>query len=167
MSPAVRTALATDAAAIAAVRIASWRATYGEHLPAHVWDDDDVESVTVRFAASIGDGRLLALVASDEAGVVCGYALYGPARDDDLPPGTGEVYAIYVRPDSWSTGAGRALLADACRELGGGPVALWVLEANARARRFYEIAGFTTDGAIKPADLPGGVRLPEVRYRRG
>jgi hypothetical protein len=47
----------------------------------------------------------------------------------------------------------------------GRPVTLWVLEANDRARRFYEIAGFLPDGSRKPADLPGGVRLPELRYR--
>jgi hypothetical protein len=38
-----------------------------------------------------------------------------------------------------------------------------VLEANARARRFYEIAGFRADGSVKDADLYGAT-LPEVRY---
>ena len=42
-------------------------------------------------------------------------------------------------------------------------MALWVLQANARARRFYQIAGFRTDGSVKDADL-NGIALPEVRY---
>ena len=42
---------------------------------------------------------------------------------------------------------------------------LWVLEENPRARRFYERAGWRTDGERK-ADERWGVRAPEVRYRK-
>jgi ribosomal protein S18 acetylase RimI-like enzyme len=42
---------------------------------------------------------------------------------------------------------------------------LWVLDTNARARRFYEAAGFRADGAEKPDDR-GTFTLREVRYRR-
>ncbi len=79
----------------------------------------------------------------------------------------GEVYALYVAPDWWSTGTGRSLmarataaLADAGYERG----VLWVLEANARARRFYEKAGWAADGASNALDGLGGVI--EVRYAR-
>ena len=47
------------------------------------------------------------------------------------------------------------------------PVTLWVLEANERARRFDPRVGFVWDGSRKPADLSGGVQLPELRYRPG
>ena len=43
-------------------------------------------------------------------------------------------------------------------------ITLWVLEANARARRFYARAGFTPDGARHLLDDLGGVA--EIRYRR-
>jgi hypothetical protein len=42
---------------------------------------------------------------------------------------------------------------------------LWVLGTNVRARRFYEIAGWVADGAVK-TDHRGDVELREVRYRR-
>jgi len=42
---------------------------------------------------------------------------------------------------------------------------LWVLRENRRARRFYELAGWSADGAAKDAELLGGLTLPEVRYR--
>jgi hypothetical protein len=42
---------------------------------------------------------------------------------------------------------------------------LWVLDSNARARRFYELAGWTADGSSKQADVAGAT-VTEVRYRR-
>jgi hypothetical protein len=40
-----------------------------------------------------------------------------------------------------------------------------VLETNARARRFYEIAGWMADGGTK-VEHRGEVELREIRYRR-
>jgi hypothetical protein len=42
---------------------------------------------------------------------------------------------------------------------------LWVLRDNARARRFYERAGYVCDGATQ-ADDYDGVTAVEVRCRR-
>jgi RimJ/RimL family protein N-acetyltransferase len=42
---------------------------------------------------------------------------------------------------------------------------LWVLPGNARARRFYEAAGWTLDGFERTAEVMGIV-VPELRYRR-
>jgi hypothetical protein len=42
---------------------------------------------------------------------------------------------------------------------------LWVLADNVRARRFYERAGFTADGA-EQWEEHGDVSLREVRYAR-
>jgi hypothetical protein len=42
---------------------------------------------------------------------------------------------------------------------------LWVLGTNARARRFYEAAGWSADGMVRTEDFQG-LRLTEVRYRR-
>jgi hypothetical protein len=41
---------------------------------------------------------------------------------------------------------------------------LWVLDANAQARRFYEAMGFELDGATKEVNL--GAPLKAVRYRK-
>jgi RimJ/RimL family protein N-acetyltransferase len=42
---------------------------------------------------------------------------------------------------------------------------LWVVAGNARARSFYERAGFAPDGAEEPYEV-AGVPVPEVRYAR-
>jgi GNAT superfamily N-acetyltransferase len=163
MSAIVRAATVDDARPIVDVRMASWRATYGPDLPELVWDELDPAAVAERFAARLAGGTMHALVAEVD-GTVRAYVLYGPYRDDDLAD-AGEIVAIYVHPEYWSTGLGRALLPAAIDALDIRPVVLWVLENNARARRFYEIAGFRADGASKAADLLAGVQLPEVRYR--
>ncbi|MEV6149603.1 hypothetical protein AB0L53_04610 [Nonomuraea sp. NPDC052129] len=42
---------------------------------------------------------------------------------------------------------------------------LWVMEANVRARRFYESNGWHSDGSVKQDETRGFV-LTEIRYRR-
>ena len=89
-----------------------------------------------------------------DAAEVIGFASFGPERgeDDRLgqplsgPPDQdrAELYAIYVLPRYWSSGAGRALLDRAlalAAEAGYADISLWVLEGNERGRRFCEQAG--------------------------
>ena len=106
-----------------------------------------------------------AVLVAERDGEVVGFANVGPAED---PAGAGELYALNVDPAHWGTGAGRALLQAAQAELarlGFGELVLWVLPANARARRFYERAGWAGDGTERTVDALG-VTVPEVRYRR-
>jgi ribosomal protein S18 acetylase RimI-like enzyme len=161
----VRPATREDAGAVIAIRIASWNEAYAAHLPDDAWAGYDIDAATRRLADSIDAGTLHVLVA-ERSGAVVGYTMSGAPRDEDVADGTREIYAIYVHPDAWSTGAGRALMTETISTLGDGPVVLWVLEDNARARRFYERAGYVADGARKDAEMPGGP-VPEVRYRRG
>ena len=91
----------------------------------------------------------------------------GPLTVDGLAGLVGELYALYVAPAWWSTGTGRALMGHVLTALGadGYPRAiLWVLADNARARRFYERAGFTPDGSTNVITGLGGVL--ELRYAR-
>jgi GNAT superfamily N-acetyltransferase len=78
------------------------------------------------------------------------------------------VTSVYVRPDTWGAGAGRALMAaalEALRGQGFRDATLWVLRDNPRARRFYAAAGWAEDGATRD-DVVGGASVTEVRYRR-
>jgi GNAT superfamily N-acetyltransferase len=89
-----------------------------------------------------------------------------PAVPDDPPP---VLRAIYLAPEAIGRGIGRALhdwALDDLRERGCIEATLWVLRENQPARRFYEAAGWRTDGEPKDEELAGGT-LHEVRYRRG
>jgi GNAT superfamily N-acetyltransferase len=101
-----------------------------------------------------------------ERGEVVGFSHLGLARD--TPGGdVGELYAIYVHPEAWGGGVGRALMAETLERLraeGFGEAMLWVLEDNPRTRRFYELAGWHADGGVKEEEWLG-TTIREVRYR--
>ena len=135
--------------------------------------DGVLAAMTLPFSTARWRTRLAAgdvrhcLVATSPAGDVVGFTRFGPGRDEQSPPGAGEVHALYVHPAAWGTGAGRALLSAATTELralGFDSAFLWVLRDNERARRFYEHLGWRPDGRSK-RDERGGAVLHEVGYR--
>ncbi len=189
----IRSASAADAAQIAAVMRASWRAAYegiiAPEVIGRVTATDGGARVRQSFrtrpwqktfvAVAVPPPELEAPRMRDAADGIVGYAFFGPEQDvlgapwpHPLSPEgqqgqVAELYALYVHPDWWSTGTGRALMdrvLDAASVAGYVSVRLWVLRDNSRARRFYERAGFAPDGASHTLDGLGGVT--EIRYRR-
>ena len=75
-----------------------------------------------------------------------------------------EIIAIHSLPESWGTGLGHAMLAEALKQIGGRPVFLWAFKENSRARRFYEKHGFHWDGSERISQFDGAL---EVRYVKG
>ncbi len=155
--------------AMGRIHVESWQAAYVGVVPqAHLDGLDGNERGRNWTDAITADpepahGRRLVVEVDD---VVVGLALVIPDRDGE--EGVGEIPLIYVHPTAWGHGAGFALLVECESELrrrGFAEAVLWVLEANERARRFYERQGWRTDGGTKVEDL-GGVELTEVRYRR-
>ena len=104
------------------------------------------------------------IVAEDAEGVV-GWATFGPARDPD--DRYGELHGLYVDPDRWGRGAGRALLERAEMELARtwDEAVLWTLDDNARTRRFYEANGWRFDGITGVLER-FGVKAAIVHYAK-
>ena len=103
------------------------------------------------------------LVAKDGDRVI-GFAGYGAYRDDTMP-NTGEVYAIYILKDYYDRKIGYSLMRAAIERLTEYErIAVWVLEGNARAIRFYEKCGFKFDGTRKEILL--GTPNIEIRMVR-
>ncbi len=164
----IRPATVADARAIAEVHVASWRGAYRGLLPDETLAALDIEVRAARWMRSIVEGRYRLLVVEGESGVY-GFASIGRSRDPDAGDEVGELLGLYLHPDSWGLGLGRALHDSALETLRGEGfvvATLWVLAGNEQARRFYEHAGWRRDGSEK-TDRIGELRTPvdEVRYR--
>jgi GNAT superfamily N-acetyltransferase len=180
----IRPASAVDEPAIAQSRQETWLTAY-----AQIIDPVIIEGVTAprgRGGDAPRSDRASVVAEAPpaaDARMIVGYASYGPERNVASPASagsggsaltpaglageTGELYMLYVAPAHWSTGAGRALTdaaLDGLREAGYRRVVLWTMTENARARRFYDKAGFAPDGATNL--LAGLGQVEELRYAR-
>jgi GNAT superfamily N-acetyltransferase len=160
----IRLAKTADADRIAGVQERTWQAAYRHVFPVRELDRGGfIQPERWRGRLAKPPEGWSTFVAVQE-GVVTGFASVGPSRDER---GVGELYAIYVEPEQWSTGTGRALLERSEEQLRSsfGEATLWVLEDNPRARAFYERGGWTPDG-LRKSEERWGVHAPELRYRK-
>jgi ribosomal protein S18 acetylase RimI-like enzyme len=157
----VRRATPEDARPIAEVHVATWRGAYAHVFPAEVLESLSVDAREQGWRQVIADEAMCVYVAEDVARIV-GFINVGASRDAE---GEGELYAIYVHPEAWGSGAGKALLEAGRAWLAErfATASLWVLEDNPRARRFYEREGWFLDG--ERTDIVRGIPVSEVRYR--
>jgi ribosomal protein S18 acetylase RimI-like enzyme len=167
----IRPAESADASAIAAVHTRSWQAAYRGQVPQDYLDRlSPAERLPVweRLLTETRWPRRGILVAEADHRVV-GFASLVPTRDEDQDPATvAEIASIYLAPETWGRGIGKALMATATAALTRAAyreATLWVLNTNTRARRFYEATGWQIDGAVKQ-DSRRGFTLTEIRYRR-
>lgn len=163
-----RSAEPGDEVAIARVHVLTWRVTYRGMVPDAHLDGLSVSKRKDNWRQVINEldppaaGAFVALDGTD----VVGFVHFCPSRDGDADAKVGEITAIYVHPERWGEGIGRGLIelaVDSLDEAGFSSATLWVLDGNARARRFYEGAGWMTDGATR-RDERVGFTLHEVRY---
>jgi ribosomal protein S18 acetylase RimI-like enzyme len=156
----VRSAQHDDLGGINRVASETWVATYTGAIP-----DADIRTFLQsnynrgsleQSLATLGDGMLVAV---DEDQVV-GYAMLSCDRD-----GNAELWSIYVLPTRQGQGAGKQLWDAAiahARSLSASRLALWVLESNTVARRFYERQGAVQ---VEQREFPvGNAGVSEVRY---
>ena len=158
----VRPATPDDVPAIAEIHVAAWRAAYRGHMPDAYLDSLSVEQRRAMWAGVLARGGPGQIAVVDR-----GFCFYGPSRDGEH--GAAEIYALYVHPDAWRQGAGRALCQHAERHAAAlelAKVTLWVLTANEPARRFYERLGYAADGGERTNTRLIATPLHEMRYRK-
>ena len=142
-----------DARGKAFVHWKTWQAAYAGLIPDAYLTDPAFRERCEKIALAFRENTLLA----KDGDRVVGFAAYSPYRGEDLPDAA-ELDGLYVLPEYWGRGIGFTLMNAAAEAMGDRPViALWVLDGNERAIRFYERYGFRFDGADKT------IRLGEER----
>jgi GNAT superfamily N-acetyltransferase len=164
MTMRLRAATAVDAAAIAALHAASWRATYRGSLRDDYLDGEvGAERLalwTERLARPAANQHVLVADDGEPIGFACAYGC------DDEQFGT-QLDNLHVRHDRHGGGVGARLIAAvaawcAATHPGTG-LYLWVVDRNAAARRFYDRLGGVDVGGDLWAP-PDGTRVPVRRY---
>ncbi|HLG01733.1 MAG TPA: GNAT family N-acetyltransferase [Acidimicrobiia bacterium] len=170
----VRRADAGDAEVVAGIHfLANWRA-YGEltgapSAEAHErgdWAEQQLEGyrrLWHRQLAAGQSGNPIFVVETDQQ--VAGFceAAGNKAR------GIGEIVGLYIDPEHWREGLGRALVTEVVRwfkQRRVATVVLWVLEPAVEARAFYKALGWKPDGARRAERSVVEGALTGVRYRR-
>ncbi|WP_029354826.1 GNAT family N-acetyltransferase [Bosea sp. 117] len=157
-----RRARPDDAAEIAEIHDAAWRAAYRGLIPGA-----DLEKMINRrgpawWQSALGRGsRVLVLTLGD---AVAGYANFGRNRARSLPF-EGEIYEIYLRPEYQGLGFGRRLFTDARKELvnaGFEGLAVWALADNEPALGFYRALG--GQAVARSSETFGGRTLEKVAF---
>ena len=154
-----------DAEAIAALHAGSWQRTYRGMMPDAFLDGAALEDRRRVWRERLGtpDPDRFVVVADAGARIVGFICVF--ARSED---GWGAyIDNLHVVHDWTGRGVGRVLMRRAaewvCETRPGAGVWLWVMEANAGARAFYDRLGARNEETILMAD-PGGGSAPNCRY---
>ncbi|HVM50342.1 MAG TPA: GNAT family N-acetyltransferase [Candidatus Acidoferrum sp.] len=163
----VRLATPADGPTLARVQLETWRTAYRGLI-----SDAALNTHTVPERERFWSERFRqpkGSVFAAEEGSIIGFCELIPSEDKDADPKAfGELAELYVLPEHWRKGAGRALcdraLAEARRQEYR-TVTLWALEMFGPARDFYQAMGFREDGCTKMITLPDGSELHLIRLR--
>lgn len=145
----IRRAVPGDAGLMAETFIRAWRQAYPGVVPDAVLAALDQDETARWLSGLIAARTEGATDVAERAGRVMGFVRYGTRPGE---PRSGYVFGLYVHPDAAGLGSGQALLRHAelqLRDRGCASVSLHVFEANERARRLYEKAGYSPDGSTR------------------
>jgi putative acetyltransferase len=141
----IRGARADEADELAAIQREASLAAYPHIFPPELYPFP-TEAVQERWQEALDDPEVTVIVA-EEDGRAVGVVM---TRTEWLD-------GLYVRPEWWSRGVGRALHDEVLarqRAAGSMRCHLWVLERNDRARRLYERLGWHENGDTRVVPFP-------------
>ncbi len=153
-----------DCESVSEIFAVSWRAAYR-----NIFRDEALLTVRPeRWKTRLSDmvrTRSFSIIIVNDGQRDVGAGIFGWSRDKK-EKNWGEIIALYVLPDAWGKGMGRALMALMLSELTQMNCVrthLWVIRDNARACRFYEASGFERSETEDYMELEGD-RIAIVEY---
>jgi ribosomal protein S18 acetylase RimI-like enzyme len=167
-APVFREATPEDVEGLAKVQVLSWRMAYQGKIPASYLEAMTIDQKAEEWIRILENNKTKTIVVQKTDKGIVGFVNFGNYRDDDLPKEeVAEIRALYVHPEHLREGIGRKLAELAiqdCKKKGYKQVALWVLDSNESAQRFYQSLGFRLDGGMKIDKKIPNVELREFRF---
>ena len=151
----IREAVPADSAALAALKLATFRQTFLEDFavpypPADLAIFETETYGLARVEAELADAAHRTWVVEAAPGQLVAYAHIGPCKlpHPEVRPGEWELYQLYLERAAQGSGFGKRLLGQVLSWLAirGGPVWLGVWSGNARALALYQRLGFAVVG---------------------
>ena len=136
-----------DIPAIARIHVEGWKGAYGGIIDQAHLDGITIEERAAQWKEWLPNNTTL-LACQDDKPI--GFIAFGKVQTP--PPGTSsirplytsEIYGLYLLPEYYRQGIGRALMQAACTTLleqKHKSMCLWVLDKNDRGKGFYEAMG--------------------------
>ncbi|ACB84646.1 GNAT family N-acetyltransferase [Natranaerobius thermophilus] len=164
MDHTIRWAKKEDCKELGKIHTKSWQMAYKNIIPDEILKRLNPTKRAEYFQNSLEQGtEKTGVIKVDDK--IIGFITIGECRDDDYKSETGEIWGMYLLPDYWRQGYGKALISwgiEKLKEKGYRKATLWVLEKSKGPRKFYERMGFIEEGKVNQIEI--GKKLNKVRY---
>jgi len=165
----IKNAILGDEESFAKVQVAAWRAAYTEFMGREFLNSLSLAQRSEMWEDALTHQCLGKYLVAEIQKYIQGFAVSGPARDDDLDQSAAELVALNVHPEFWRRKIGTSLL-DAVLESVSNDnfksILLWVIKGNVPAIKLYKRFGFVSSGRSKIDNSHFGNQLHELRYSR-
>ena len=162
----IRAAKPDDRLQVAQVHVRSWQVGYRGLLASDYLEQIDVAERAARYTFDDLEPSSPHTFVYEGEDKLLGFITVSVGSQGE--GGEGEVMALYVDPDFWSSGVGRELMKFALGwldEQGATVARLWVLEGNERGIHFYVSGGWAFDDLTREDEV-WGTTVSERRMSR-
>ncbi|MFM8515163.1 MAG: N-acetyltransferase family protein [Actinomycetota bacterium] len=159
----VRAAQPDDAGAIAAIHLRAWRERY-PNWPESLWSRLAPAETAGTWRHALEDAAISghqALVATDDAGRICGFATLGP---DEVEPGHTLIELLEVDPLDRRVGHGSRLLSAAAAHAEGQAGLLIWIDQGSDAGRFLVDSGWGPRGRRRVLEVGEDLHLAQHQW---
>lgn len=149
---------------VAIAHLLAWQKAYKGILSDDLLFSLDQHEFSRIWKQTIQNEKRKNYIALDDKGIAIGFVSFGSAKENDQ---SAEIIGIYVHPNHWDEGHGKALMQKAISEIKNSrrysKIILWVMTENDSARQFYEKLGFKLDSQTRTSERKGE-QFKECRY---
>ena len=166
MSFKVRRAVPSDAVEMAYTKMNAWREAYPEILPQeYIEKNTEFEELYFSYQKStLQPGHTIYTVLFNN--ILVGMFEIKKGTEEDLGEDACELTEMYYLPMYWNKGYGKRTyryIKKIVKSKKFKKVYLWVFTKNTRAKYFFEVCGFTCDGATRTVQVSPTETVEQIR----